>query len=236
MWKLKNKEDKKLDRTPYIFLALLFVFVSQLSQGNNPNPLYSSDEYNVYHTAESLYTIGNFYAALHSFENFSDLKLLNRNPEAQFKMAYSYFQTGNYDSSASIFYKLYQEHHYIEKYSRYFYIKSQWKLNPSKGISEAINFVSTYKNHALADSFLIPIADAYFEMGNFKEARKIYKKAQRRKISREKSVYARIQAAYCLYYTVSKKQAFNEFYQIIRKYPGEGETILLAENLRKDEP
>lgn len=225
-----------MNNTPKIFLAILFLFVSQLSVGNNPNPIYSSDRLNVYHTAESLYTIGNFYAALQNFENFSDLKFLNRNPEAQFKIAYSYFQTGNYDSSSSIFNKLYHDHQFLKKYSRYFYIKSQWKLNPQQGITQAIDYVNTYKNHSLADSFLIPIADAYFEMGNFKEARKNYQKARRRKISRDVSVYARIQSTYCQYYSIYKKQALREFYQIIRKYPGEGETFLLAENLRKDEP
>jgi soluble lytic murein transglycosylase len=233
---LDHKEVKTVTETPKILLAVLFLFVSQLSQGNNPNPLYSSDGYNLYHTAESLYTIGDFYAALQNFENSSALKILDRNPEARFKIAYSYFKTGNYDSSSAIFYKLYHDHHFLEKYSRYFYTKSQWKLNQDKGIQEAIAYVNNYTKHALTDSLLIPISDAYFEQGKFKEARKYYQMSQKQNISKEITVYSRIQAAYCLYYAVSHKQALSEFYQIIRKYPDEGETFLLVENLRKDEP
>ena len=231
-----NKGGRTLDKTPKILLAILFLFVSQLSQGNNPDPLYSSDTYNSYHTAESLYTIGDFYAALQNFENSSKSKLMDRNPEARFKMAYSYFKTGNYDSSSAIFYKLYHDQQFLEKYSRYFYAKSQWKLNETKGIQETVAYVKNYNKQALADSLLISVSDAYFEQGKFKEARNYYQLAQKQKISRVISVYSRIQAAYCLYYTVSKKQALSEFYQIIRKYPGEKETALLVENLRRDEP
>ncbi len=229
-------EVKTVAKTPKILLAILFLFVSQLSQGNNPNPLYSSDGYNSYQTAESLYTIGDFYAALQNFENSSALKILDRNPEARFKIAYSYFKTGNYDSSSAIFYKLYHEQHFLENYSRYFYVKSQWKLNQDKGIQKAVTYVNNYKQHSLSDSLLIPISDAYFEQGRFNEARNYYRLAQKQKISRQITVYARIQAAYCLYYSVSKNQALGEFYQIIRRYPGEKETALLIENLRKDEP
>lgn len=233
---MDRKEGKTVAKTPKILLAILFLFVSQLSQGNNPNPLYSSDGYNSYYTAESLYTIGDFYAALQNFENSSALKILDRNPEARFKIAYSYFKTGNYDSSSAIFYILYHDHHFLEKYSRYFYTKSQWKLNQDKGIQKAVRYVSNYNQHSLSDSLLIPISDAYFEQGKFKEASKYYQLAQKQNISKEITVYSRIQSAYCLYYAVSKKQALSEFYQIMRKYPGEGETFLLVENLRKDEP
>ena len=55
------------------------------------------------------------------------------------------------------------------------YVKSKWKLNPQVGISEALKYVKTYQNHALADSLLIPISDAYFEMGNFSQAEKEWK-------------------------------------------------------------
>ena len=109
-----------MNNAPKTLLAILFLFVSQLSQGNNQNPLYSADKYNTYHTADSLYTIGDFYAALQNFKNFTDPALINRNPEARFKMAYSYYQTGNYDSSSAIFNRLANEHQFLEKYSRYF--------------------------------------------------------------------------------------------------------------------
>ena len=234
--KLHQKAGRKLNQTPKILLVILFLFVSQLSQGNNPDPVFSSSKNNSYHTAESLYTIGDFYAALQSFENSSVFKVIDRNPEAQFKIAYSYYKTGNYDSSSAMFYKLYNTHQFLPKYSRYFYAKSQWKLNEDKGLQEAVGYVNTYNKHALADSLLIPISDAYFEQGKFKEARQYYQLAQKQKISREISVYAQIQAAYCLYYSVSKKQALDEFYQIIRKYQSEKETALLVENLRRDEP
>ncbi|MEJ2544155.1 MAG: transglycosylase SLT domain-containing protein [Calditrichaceae bacterium] len=229
-------KDKKVTQTPKILLVILILFVSQLSQGNNPDPIFSSSKYKSYHTAESLYTIGDFEAALQNFENSSVQKVADRNPETQFKIAYSFYKTGKYDSSSVLFYKLYTEHQFLPKYSSYFYTKSQWKLDPDKGIKEAVSYVKKYNKHALADSLLIPISDAYFEQGEFKKARKFYQLIQKQKLSREVTVYARIQAAYCLYYSNSKKQALNEFYQIIRRYPGEKETALLVENLRRDEP
>ena len=231
-----KKKDTTLEKMPKILLALLFLFVSQLSQGNNPDPLFSPDKYNTYNAADSLYTIGDFKAALRNFENSITKQLLERSPETQFKIAFSYYKTGKYDSSAALFYKLYKQNKFLEKYSRYFHVKSQWKLDHEAGIRAAIAYVNDYKGDALGDSLLIPIADAYFESGGFKDARTYYQLAQRRKISAQISVYSRIQAAYCLYYAISKKQALSEFYQIIRKYPGEGETYLLVENLRKDEP
>ncbi|MEJ2055313.1 MAG: tetratricopeptide repeat protein [Calditrichaceae bacterium] len=230
------KEDKKLDKAPIIMMALLFVFVSQLSQGNNPGPSYAAKKYSAYQLAESLYTIGNFFGAVKNYEDSSARRLLARKPNTQFKLAYSYYKTGRYDSSAAMFGKLYQNEKFLEKYSRYFYIRSLWHNDPEAGIREAVRYTRDYKGYALADSLLIPISDAWFESGNFQKARDFYNQARSRSISFETSVYARIHAAYSLYYSGSKKQALDEFDQIIRRYPGVGETCLLVETLRNDEP
>jgi len=233
---LKGMSRKMLNRAPHIVFSLVLILVTSFSQGNSPDRFSYTDKNTSYQTADSLYTIGNFDSALKNFKDVSEDKLFNRDPNAQFKMAYTYYKTGDYKSSATIFRKLLDEDQYLTEYSEYFYIKSLWPINNSLAVDKAVEYINKYKKHALSDSMIVPLADELFEIGSFKKARNFYLMAKKRKINPDITVYSLVQAAYSLYYLNKEKQAFSEFYQIIRKYPGRKETLELVANLKREEP
>ena len=221
---------------PNILLVIFLIIVTPLTRGIQPDRMQVSkrnllnpppdDSIPAGHSdnrPDTLWTLGND-------------KLLKSSAYNQFKQAYQYYQAGQYQSSAKSFQHLYKELQYLTEYSHFFYIKSLWHTDRSAAMDAAQEFITKYNKHALADSLTIPLADAFFESGNFKKARTYYSLAQNRKITPELTIYAQIQAGHCLYRSGSQSQALDEFYQIMKKYTSQEAVLELAEFLIREQP
>ena len=227
--------ERRLRQNMKIILTILFLFVSTLSQGNNPDHWAYMDNEISFQTADSLYSAGEYDLALSSFNQISEDKIFERDPSVRFRLAYTYFKTGNYDSSAHLFSELAKKQNYLSEYSDYFYIKSLWNLNSKQAVDFTKNYIEQYKKHALSDSLIIQLADYLFEQKDFNGARKYYLIAKKQNISPDITIYSRIKAAHCLYKTDRKKSAFDEYYQIIRRYSANEQVLTLTENLKQNE-
>lgn len=220
----------------YWLIPTILIMVTSISQGENNGAIPNLDAGYALQKADSLYSRGNYFQALTFYYNTLSLTSSKYNPATEFKIAYSFFKTGKYGSSAEVFDRLVKEHNFLPEYSRFFSIKSLWRLNAQKAQKAACQFIEQYNKHALADSLLIPVADQFYNDRSYQEARHYYLLAKRRNVRRQENAYLLIQAAKAIYKTGQIEQANNEFYQVLKKYPSHNKTYELAVWLKKNQP
>ncbi len=178
--------------------------------------------------ADSFYGIADYTSALHYYKVAISKSNFNNTPELQFKIAYSLYNTKDYQKSAAIFKSLYEKELIIPDFSQFLYIKSLWKTDKNAAVVESKKYLQKYKKNSLNDSLLIPMADYFFIKKRYLEARSYYLKAKRRNFDKSKRAYLRIQAAISICKSGNKKKAFEEYYQIIKKFSGYPETYNLT--------
>ena len=178
--------------------------------------------------ADSLYQASDYASALHFYKQAIARSEFNNTAEMQFKIAYALYKTGDFEKSAIIFQSLYEKMPLLPDFSRFFYIKSLWKTDQDAAARESIGYLSAYKNNSLDDSLLIPLADYLFSRENYLDARKYYLIAKRRNFDKSKRAYLRIQAAMSICKSGNQAKAFEEYYQIIKKFSSYSETFDLT--------
>ncbi|MBN2426397.1 MAG: transglycosylase SLT domain-containing protein [Calditrichaceae bacterium] len=223
---MKNKFNKSL-------IASIFILVFHLSHGEISSVYLTS---NVMRSADSLYSAGKYNLALDNFKKIYKSTPGYNDDLMDFKIAYALYKTKQYDSSAVIFYKLYQDRKFLSEFSHFFYIQNLMTMNPDNAIENAEYFINLYDGHILSDSLVVTSAEYYYTKLNYSKARDYYLKALKRQISINKNVYYAIQAAKCLYFQNQQKEAKNEFLQVIRKSSGKKETLNLVFLLKMIEP
>ena len=184
--------------------------------------------------ADSLYRNGNFDQALLNYRLAETGRV--DNPEALFRMAYAAFRAGKYDYSRTVFARLNHANHFLPAYSRYFFIKSLWPVNPDSAVEEALRFIDRFADHPLTDSLLQPAADYLYRKGDYSGAYRCYQKIKFRDLEPEQAAELRIRAARALERFQSKAKARKAFYQIIKKYPGQQATLQLVRELQRQDP
>lgn len=221
---------------PNIILAIFLIIVTPQTRGIQPDRLQVSKRNLSDPHPDQLLPSGSTYKQTDTLGTFGNDKLLKSSAYNQFKKAYQYYLSGQYDLSISGFHRLYNDLEYLSEYSHFFYIKSLWHNDRPAAMDAAQEFITRYDKHALADSLIIPLADAFFESGEYKKALNYYSLAQNRKITPETTIYSQIQAGQCLYRSGNINQALDAFYQIMKKYPSQDAVLQLAEFLIREQP
>jgi soluble lytic murein transglycosylase-like protein/TolA-binding protein len=222
----------RLKKIVLIFILLLCYVVPGVDSGLNR--LISSDDEMA--AADSLYDAADYSSALSLYKMVIAGSDFNNTPELQFKIAYALYRSGEFEKSAQVFRSLYEKKIIIPDFSRFFYIKSLWHSNPKEAAAESEDYIARYKNNSLDDSLLIPLADYFFKQKKYDDARKYYLIAKRRNFDKSKRAYLRIQAAIAICKSGNEKQAFQEFYQTLKKYKSYSETYELALLIKEKYP
>lgn len=216
-----------------LIIILSLLLASQISQGEvNALRLHLNQGFSI-QRADSLYSIQEYDAALAEYER---IKWSRTDPAHLFRMAYAEYQTEQYQNSANHFLSLLEKYEFLDEFSFYFHIKSLWQYNPALAVYKSTKYIEKYKGHALSDSLTVPVAEAMFEQGNYKDARKFFQLAKKQKIKPGKNAYFLIQAAHAHYIRGYRTAAKKEYYQIIRKYPSAKKTHELVKWLGDNEP
>jgi len=210
-----------LRKTGYSIGIVFFLLLPNLSPRllgeGRPSVWYGSR----FSQADSLYQSGRFNQAYRVYQNLP----LNSIPAARFRMAYAAYKAGRFEQSASLFNFLAGQQHFLTPYSRYFYIKSLWKVNPEKAIKPTITYIKYYRKHALADSLLIPVADYLFGRKKYLQAADFYTQAAKKPATISRKVYAFIQTVKGLYLSGRKRKAEALFLSVLKKYPSDKQTL-----------
>lgn len=186
--------------------------------------------------ADSLYAAGKFSPALDSYQQIIDAPPVKRQPSTRFRVAYAAYRSGDYQLSQKLFSRLADQEHFLEEYSRYFYIKSLWKTDSVQAVKKAATYIQNYRRHAFADSLIVPLAAYHFRHQNYRQAAHYFRLAKSMKINPQQYAYYLIQAADADYRAGYKTSALKSYHQIIRKYPSRAETKKLAERLETEHP
>lgn len=215
-----------------VFLSL----VTTISRGDIPEhyALLSSGHH--LHIADSLYHEKNYSEAFDSYLKAMKNSPIPLNGAPSFKMAYSSYKTGRFKEASRLFSNLYRNQKYLPEYSSYFHIKSLWPIDTEKAIRHAIDFTITHNTHFLADSLLLPLAEALYEKHSYHLARDYYLRAIQKNLHKVRTAEYKIRAAHCLYRSGKRSLAKDEYYQIIKKYEGKPETLKLVNWLKAQEP
>ena len=186
--------------------------------------------------ADSLYQASDYASALFFYKQAIARSEFNNTAELQFKIAYALYKTGDFDKSGKIFRSLYEKMAVIPDFSRFFYIKSLWETDAESAARESITYIADFKKNSLADSLLIPLADYLFNQEDYQQSRKYYLMAKRRNVDKSKRAYLRIQAAKSICKSGNKAKAFEEYYQIIKKFSSYPETFDLCLLIKEKYP
>ncbi len=216
-------------------IPVLLSLVTSTSRGDIPehHELLSSG----YHLqiADSLYQEKNYNAAVKSYRNAFERSPRQLHESSVFKMAYSCYKTGQFEEASRLFLDLDRQQAYLKAYSEYFYIRSLWQLNENKAMDRAVSYIINYDSHFLADSLVLPLANAFYEKNSWYRARVYYLEAISRNINKVRTGEYKIRAAHCLYRSGKKKLAKDEYYQILKKYENRKETLELVQWLQSTE-
>ncbi|MGD9488508.1 MAG: transglycosylase SLT domain-containing protein [Calditrichaceae bacterium] len=214
---------------------LLLILVTNVSHGeiNNSDDVIRVS--NIYQVADSLFNRAEYSRALDVYLEARS-KAPNRfNVQTEFKIAYSFYKTEKYATSAAMFRNLLDEYRFLNEYCHYFYIKSLWESDRVQAVKESKLFVDKYARHSLSDSLLIVLSDELFDMKVYKEAHKYYSESMNRNINMADPAYLRIRSAMSLYFDGKKSMALKEFNQILAKYQSSPAARELAEWLEENE-
>ena len=214
-----------------IFFALILLapdLSPRLMGHANGDAGYASD----YMRADSLYYSGYFQQALLTYQKLP----VNNNPQTQFKMAYSAYRSGEYARSGRMFRVLYKELQFLEPFSGFFYTKNLWRQDSTEAAGQTLEYIDTFENHALADSFLFPLAEYNSQAGRQERAVELYRKAAKKITERRLKIKALIRAGEAALAGGLTGQAEKYFYSVLKKYPKDKQVQELISVLRKKLP
>ena len=218
----------------FLIVAILFIAVNVSVLYNANWARFSHGQLALSHL-ENLYRQKEYAAYYDSLQKFAAKSVKEISPDLQFKQAYAALKIGKYSAARKLFFRL-EKQNYLPLFSRFFGLKCLWHCDSALAIAESEQFVKKHSRHALADSFLIPLAQALYARGKFDKARTYYRRAVKHRVNKDQNVSYRIRAARCLYAQGRKQSAFKEFSTIIKRYPGDASTGRLVDWLERKHP
>ncbi len=224
-------------KAPYSLFFVLAWLVMQVSHSEVVIPFASVETARTLRQADSLYASAAYGQAAATYSDV--ITRISEKPDLNtyFRYAYAAFRSGDYRTSAANFKELAERYQFIPEYSNYFYIRSLWLID---SVEEALNqsraFIKKYENHPLSDSLLIPVAEQLEQKKDYIRARKYYLRAKKQGVNSARNADFLIRAAKMLQKSGKNARVAEEFYQVIRKYPGDPETLRLANELKENQP
>jgi len=184
--------------------------------------------------ADSLYRAGDYLNAFDLFSQLYDSGTAAVGNEYRFKLAYSAWRSQHPEMAADLFSELLKSN-FLPEISAYFRIQSLRVLNPQKAESLSLDYRQNYSNSIFADSIRKNLADYYFSSGQYSQAYQFYQSALKNAGSGE---YAgiRISSAKALFYQKQFSAARELWLQILRRHPGEAETLASLNWLEENDP
>ncbi len=222
-------------RVPTIFQIVLIIILLDFQAIFNSNWNNLLERQIIIEKLDKLYQQKDFYAYYDSLQNYL-LKINPRLPDdLKFKFAYAAYQNGHIKKALTIFKEL-DEKGFLPPYSAYFYLKSAWAIDPTKGVNLAKQFLKEYAFSPLADSLLVPLAQYYEYKGFFAKAQKYYQLAIDRRIDRQKAAFFHKKIAECLLAEGNLKAAFRECSYIFKRFADDDNTLHLVRALEQKYP
>lgn len=223
-------------KAPYSLLFVFTLLVMQFSHSEVVTPFASVETARTLRHADSLYASAAYGQAAVIYGDlitqFSEKSDLN----THFRYAYAAFRSGDFRTSASNFKILAGRYRFLPEFSNYFYIRSLWFIDSVEALNQSLAYIKKYENHPFSDSLLVPVAERLAKEQDYLRARRYYLRAKKQGVNSARNAEFLIRAARMLDHSGNHSQAASAFYQVIRKYPRDAQTLKLVNELKINQP